>query len=94
MTHSQYLCYLTAAQTTMGTLVTTSVRKASPGCEVCILNAGGIRGNKKYYKQAFTYADLKTEIPFENPVTLIKLPGQVIANAVQYSRQESDSIES
>ena len=77
----------------MGTLVTTSVRKAIPGCEVCILNAGGIRGNKKYDKQAFTYADLKTEIPFENPVTLIKLPGRVIVNAVQYSRQESYSIE-
>ena len=77
----------------MGTLVTTSVRKANPGCEVCILNAGGIRGNKKYDKQAFTYADLKTEIPFENPVTLIKLPGEVIADAVQYSRQGSDSME-
>ena len=91
--HVQYFCYLTAAQTTMGTLVTTSVRKAIPGCEVCILNAGGIRGNKKYDKQAFTYADLKTEIPFENPVTLIELPGQVIADAVQYSRQGSYSIE-
>ena len=34
-------------QTTMGTFVTTSVRKAFPGCEVCILNAGGIRGNKR-----------------------------------------------
>ena len=89
----QYFCYLTPAQTTMGTLVTTSVRKAIPSCEVCILNAGGIRGNKKYDKQAFTYADLKTEIPFENPVTLIKLPGRVIVNAVQYSRQESYSIE-
>ena len=61
----------------MGTFVTTSVRKASPGCEVCILNAGGIRGNKKYDKQAFTYADLKTECPFDNPVVVIELPGQV-----------------
>ena len=77
----------------MGTFVTTSVRKASPGCEVCILNAGGIRGNKKYDKQAFTYADLKTEMPFDNPVTLIELPGQIIVEAVQYSRQGTDSME-
>ena len=80
-------------QTTMGTYVTTSVRKASPGCEVCLLNAGGIRGNKRYNKEAFTYADLKTEIPFANPVAVIELPGRVIVEAIQYSRQWSGDAE-
>ena len=42
-----------------------------------MLNAGGIRGNKRYVKEAFTFADLKTEIPFVNPVVVMELPGQV-----------------
>ena len=51
-----------------------------------MLNAGGIRGNKRYVKEAFTYADLKTECPFDNPVVVIELPGQVIADAIPLSQ--------
>jgi hypothetical protein len=43
----------------------------------------------KYSKcpQVFTYADLKSEVPFVSSIVVINLPGSLVANAIQFSRQ-------
>jgi len=76
-------------QTTMGTLICTAVRKANPCCDCVILNAGGIRGSKTYTKEkgAFTFGDLKTEVPFDSEIALVDVPGQVIIDSIEYSHQ-------
>jgi Ca2+-binding EF-hand superfamily protein len=42
--------------------------------------------------QVFTYADLKSEVPFISSIVVINLPGSVIADALQFSRQPALSI--
>jgi len=75
-------------QVTMGTMITTAVRKAL-SVDMVMLNAGGIRGNKDYEetKLAFTFGDLKTEVPFESEIAILQLPGKVVRDAIQYSRR-------
>lgn len=73
-----------ARQTSMGALVCTSVREAL-GVEACIINGGGIRGSREYQAR-LTYGDLKTEVPFDNEVTVVSLPGHVLRDAVSASR--------
>lgn len=71
-------------QTSVGTLLCSRIRDAL-GSEGCLLNGGGIRGNR-VYKDRFTYGDLKAELPFENEVTVVLLPGHVLREAIAASR--------
>ena len=59
------------AQTTMGTLLCSSLRD-SLMADCAVINAGNIRGNMLYDddKHSVTYADLKSEIPFDSKVTV------------------------
>ena len=59
------------AQTTMGTLLCSSLRD-SLMADCAVINAGNIRGNTLYEddKHSVTYADLKSEIPFDSKVTV------------------------
>jgi NADPH:quinone reductase-like Zn-dependent oxidoreductase/2',3'-cyclic-nucleotide 2'-phosphodiesterase (5'-nucleotidase family) len=73
-----------ARQTSMGALVCSSVREAL-GVEGCIINGGGIRGSRAY-ETRLTYGDLKTEVPFDNEIVVVSLPGHVLRDAVAASR--------
>jgi 2',3'-cyclic-nucleotide 2'-phosphodiesterase (5'-nucleotidase family) len=71
-------------QTTMGTLLCGKLRDTL-GAEACLMNGGGIRAARDYEKH-LTYADLKSEVPFDNEVVVAKLPGRAVREAVQASR--------
>ncbi len=73
-----------ARQTTMGTLLCTRVRVAM-GAEVALLNGGAIRANRDY-PERFTYGDLEIEVPFDNELVVVAMPGRTIKAAIAASR--------
>lgn len=73
-----------AHQTTMGTLLATRVRTAL-GADACVFNGGGIRASRTY-DTCFSYGDLQAEVPFENEIVVVELPGAVLSAAVAASR--------
>jgi 5'-nucleotidase, C-terminal domain len=72
------------AQTSLGSRICSLLRDEL-GADACVFNGGGIRGNRDY-RQRFTYGDLKGEVPFDNEVVIVSLPGSVLADAVAASR--------
>lgn len=76
-----------ARQTTMGTFVCSTLRDAL-GADGCLFNGGGIRG-ARVHREHLTYGDLKTEVPFDNEVVVVPLPGQVIADAIAVTRSRA-----
>jgi 2',3'-cyclic-nucleotide 2'-phosphodiesterase (5'-nucleotidase family) len=74
-------------QTTMGTLVCSRLRDAV-GAEACVFNAGGIRASREY-RAELTYGDVKAEMPFDNEVVVVRLPGRVVREAVAMSRSHA-----
>jgi len=74
-------------QTTIGTLICSRLRDCL-GAEACIFNGGGIRAARDY-PERFTYADLEAEVPFDNEVVVVPLPGRVIRDAVAASRAKA-----
>jgi hypothetical protein len=73
-----------ARQTSMGTLMCSSLRDAL-GADGCIMNGGGIRGSREY-RVHVTYGDVKTEVPFDNEVVVARIPGRVLKDAIAASR--------
>ena len=73
-----------ARQTSMGALLCSAVREAL-GAEGCIINGGGIRGSREYDAR-LTYGDLKSEVPFDNEIVVVSLPGHVLREAITASR--------
>jgi 2',3'-cyclic-nucleotide 2'-phosphodiesterase (5'-nucleotidase family) len=71
-------------QTSIGSMLCSRIRDAI-GSDGCLLNGGGIRAHRSY-EDRFTYGDLKAELPFENEVTVVTLPGHVVQHAVASSR--------
>jgi len=71
-------------QTSMGTLLCTRVRDAMQA-DVAILNGGAIRANTDY-PERFTYGDLEAEVPFDNEVVVVEMPGATIKAAIAVSR--------
>ena len=71
-------------QTSLGALVCSTLRDTLQA-EVGLLNGGGLRGSRDYRAQ-FTYGDLEAELPFDNELVLVRLPGEVLAAAVAASR--------
>ncbi len=58
--------------------------------ECCFLRSGGIRAGKDYKDRPFfSYADLKAEIPFDNNLAVMPVPGSVLAAAIKFSRAGS-----
>jgi hypothetical protein len=53
--------------------------------EACVFNAGGIRASREYAAR-FTYADLEAEMPFDNELVNVRMPGRVLRDAVAASR--------
>jgi len=74
-------------QTSVGTLLSSRIRDAL-GADGCLLNAGGVRGNREYRK-FFTYGNLKSELPFDNEVVVVPMPGAVLQEAIVASRAQA-----
>jgi 2',3'-cyclic-nucleotide 2'-phosphodiesterase (5'-nucleotidase family) len=70
-------------QTSMGTWVCSQLRDAL-GADVGIFNGGGIRASREYAER-ITFGDIKTELPFDNEVVVVALPGPVLADAIAAS---------
>jgi 2',3'-cyclic-nucleotide 2'-phosphodiesterase (5'-nucleotidase family) len=73
-----------ARQTSVGSLVCSSVRDAL-GAEACLFNGGGIRACRDYASH-FAYGDVRAELPFDNEVVVVRMPGGVVRDAVAASR--------
>jgi 2',3'-cyclic-nucleotide 2'-phosphodiesterase (5'-nucleotidase family) len=73
-----------ARQTSMGTLICSRLRDAL-GADACLFNAGGIRACRSYHGHV-TYGDLKEEVPFDNEIVVVRIPGRVVREAVAASR--------
>jgi 2',3'-cyclic-nucleotide 2'-phosphodiesterase (5'-nucleotidase family) len=73
-----------AKQASMGTLICSRLRDAL-GAEACLFNAGAIRASRDYVEHV-TYGDLKTEVPFDNEIVVVRMPGSAVREAVAASR--------
>lgn len=71
-------------QTTFGELVCSRMRDVL-AADACIFNAGGIRASREYRDQ-LTFADVEAELPFDNEVVVVSMPGRVLASAIEGSR--------
>mmetsp|Transcript_30957 Transcript_30957/g.100828 ORF Transcript_30957/g.100828 Transcript_30957/m.100828 type:complete len:598 (+) Transcript_30957:275-2068(+) len=71
---------------TMARLIATAMRDVVKA-DACIVNAGGVRGNRIYDDRLVTYAQLSAECPFPSSNVVIKVPGGVFADAVKESRK-------
>jgi 2',3'-cyclic-nucleotide 2'-phosphodiesterase (5'-nucleotidase family) len=76
-----------ARQTSVGTLVCSRLREVL-GAEACVFNAGGIRGARDY-RDRFTFGDLEAEVPFDNELVVIEVPGNVLEDAITSSRADA-----
>jgi len=74
-------------QTSLGTLLCSRMRDAL-GADCCIFNGGGIRAGRDY-KTHFTYGDVKAELPFENEIVVVRMPGRVLRDAIVDSRRHA-----
>jgi 2',3'-cyclic-nucleotide 2'-phosphodiesterase (5'-nucleotidase family) len=74
-------------QTSLGSLVCSTVRDAL-GAEACLFNGGGIRASRDY-EERLTYGDVEAEIPFDNDLVVVPLPGSVVREAILASRSHA-----
>lgn len=74
-------------QTSVGTLLCSRLRDTL-GADGCLLNGGGVRGNREY-RHTFTYGNLKAELPFDNEVVVVQLTGEALQRAIVYSRAQA-----
>jgi hypothetical protein len=57
-------------------------------CEITLLNAGAVRAGKDYQPdEHFTWSDLTTEMPFTTGMSVCHIPGRVLQDTIQHSRQ-------
>jgi 5'-nucleotidase len=82
--------------TSMGSFLASAMRK-SPRlqCDAVLLNSGAIRAETEYgkyiggeVKKAITFADLQKECPFDSEMVVVKMPGQVLNDAIALSRKK------
>lgn len=73
-----------SAQTSLGTLICARLRDALDA-DACVFNGGGIRG-QRVYPDRITYGDIESEVPFDNEVVIVRVPGHVLRDAIQFSR--------
>jgi len=71
-----------------GTTAICSMIRMGMRCEVCLLNAGSVRCGREYPKDhQFTWADLKSEMPYPTKMVACLVPGSVLQETLQYSRR-------
>lgn len=76
-----------AAETSIGTLVCTRLRDCL-GAEAAVFNGGGIRASRDYAVR-LTYGDIEAEVPFDNEVVVVPIPGRVLQAAIAASRSRA-----
>lgn len=76
-----------AQQTSLGSMLCTLLRDVL-GADACVLNGGAIRASREYTER-FTYGDLKTEVPFDNEVVVVRMEGCVLRDAIKASRSSA-----
>ncbi len=75
-----------ARQTSLGTLVCSCVRSGvAGGADACLINGGGIRAGRDYTAH-LAFGDIKAELPFDNEMVVVSMPGGTLAAAVEASR--------
>lgn len=74
-----------SAQVSMGTFVCSWLRRALDA-DIAVFNGGGLRGSTTH-AAAFTLGDLMNEVPFDNEVVVATVPGDVLRDAVAFSRR-------
>lgn len=74
-------------QTSLGTLLCIRMRDAMHA-DVAVLNGGAIRASRDY-PDRFTYGDLEAEVPFDNELVVVAMPGAVIKAAIAASRSHA-----
>lgn len=74
-------------QSTMGTFVCSWLRDALDA-DVALFNGGGLRGADTH-DDVLTMGDLQHELPFDNEVVVLPLPGRLVREAVAYSRRNA-----
>jgi 2',3'-cyclic-nucleotide 2'-phosphodiesterase (5'-nucleotidase family) len=74
-------------QTSMGALICSSLRDVLEA-DGAIFNGGGIRGGRTY-EGRLTYGDVRNEVPFENEIAVVALPGDVLRDAIAASRAKA-----
>jgi 5'-nucleotidase len=71
-----------------GTTALTTMVRMGMRCQCAILNAGAVRANRLYPDRvAFTYGDLKAEIPFSTEIIALYIPGHVLQSTIRHSRR-------
>jgi chlorite dismutase len=73
-----------ARQTSFGSLVCSRTRDALRA-DACLINGGGIRANREYTRHV-AFGDIEAELPFDNEMVVVRLPGRVVQDAVRASR--------
>eukprot|EP00607_Mallomonas_marina_P010970 CAMPEP_0182424222 /NCGR_PEP_ID=MMETSP1167-20130531/10384_1 /TAXON_ID=2988 /ORGANISM="Mallomonas Sp, Strain CCMP3275" /LENGTH=594 /DNA_ID=CAMNT_0024603845 /DNA_START=458 /DNA_END=2242 /DNA_ORIENTATION=+ len=72
--------------TSLGTFLCSTLKDAL-GSDVVLLAGGNVRANRSYVEEkSFSYAHLKSEMPFSNEMVQIHLPGRVISDMITHSR--------
>ena len=87
--HGSFTTRLNRYRMTSGSTALVSFLRRAMDSELALINAGGIRGNKTYADEWFTYADLKSEFPFEDPVVSLPIEGSILEAAIAFSRKGS-----
>jgi len=74
-------------QTTVGSLLCSAMRDGFL-CDGCLFNGGGIRSNRDYPDDTefFFLSDLEAEMPFNNELVCVEMPGRVVSDIVAYTR--------
>ena len=64
-----------------------SILRDTACVDCCLIGAGSIRASRVYTDdEYFTYAHLKSEIPFQTNIVTLRLPGHVICDIISFTR--------
>lgn len=63
------------------------IKKSLPQVDITILQGGCVRGSRDYQQgTSFTYGNLLEELPFDTEIAVIQVPGQVLQDAISFTR--------
>lgn len=73
--------------TTVGTFLCSVIRKDFKA-DAAVLTGGAIRANRSYKDEmSFSYAHLKSEMPFPTEIVTVNIPGKVLCDMITFTRE-------
>ena len=76
--------YVRSRETAIGNLIADAMR-LKVNADIALLNGGGIRGNRQYAAGSqITARHILSELPFNNNVVVLAIPGKVLKKALEY----------